>query len=89
MTRHVIDIGLNEEGINYDVILESSNPQILSQMVKLGFCNSVLPEKEASKGITKSQKIAERTLVALTRKSSPPNIRVKSLIQMAADCNSG
>lgn len=84
-TRKIIDKALYSEDINPNVILESSNPQILSQMVKLGFCNSVLPLDEASNGIAelKCHKIATRRLVALTRKSSAKNILSQTLIDLA------
>ena len=84
-TRQIIDKALYSEDIVPDVILESSNPQILSQMVKLGFCNSVLPLQKAVSGITnlKCHKTTERKLVAITRKSSVKDIRAKALIDLA------
>ncbi len=85
ITRQMIDHKFYDEGIDPNISLESSNPKILSQMVQLGFCNAVLPAGEASEEIAplKCRKIAERRLVALTRKTSPNDTRAQSLIEFA------
>ena len=89
-TRALIDRGIRENGFVPDVAIEAGNPQILQQMVKLGFACSVLPETEVDEKIKKlkCQKIATRKLVALTRKTSPPDKRIQNLIKLARSSQS-
>ncbi len=88
-TRERIDVGLARLGIRPRVRLESSNPQVLRQMVALGFGWSVLPAAVAESGPQPLRRrrregvIAVRTLCFSRRRGAPDDPRVKALLDLA------
>ena len=84
-TRRLIDIGLAAQKISPQTFLESPNPQVLNQMIRLGFACSVLPQAVAAEELKslRSSKIATRRLAAVWRKGAPNNSKTKELIELA------
>ena len=69
------------------VTLESSNPQVLRQLVALGFGWSVLPERVAEDGESPLQPsgevLGERTLLGVRRPGAPPDTRAEAFLALA------
>ena len=87
-TRERIDAGLAQRGIAPRVRLESGNPQVLRQMVALGFGWSVLPAAVAEAGSRplrrrKGGAVAVRTLCVARRRNAPEDPRVDSFLALA------
>jgi len=87
-TRAAIDVGLLRLGWRPEITLESSNPQILRQVVALGLGWSVLPPAVARAGEPplrpwREEPIAERTLLAVRRRHAPPDARVQAFLACA------
>jgi DNA-binding transcriptional LysR family regulator len=84
-TRALIDEGIQVLGLEPNTIIQSSNPQILRQLVVLGLATSILPEQIAkeSKNIYVGKEIARRRITALRRANSPFDPKVASLIALA------
>jgi DNA-binding transcriptional LysR family regulator len=84
-TRALIDEGIQVLGLEPNTIIQSSNPQILRQLVVLGLATSILPEQiaEESKNIYVGKEIARRRITALRRANSPFDPKVASLIALA------
>ncbi|MEX2446819.1 MAG: LysR family transcriptional regulator [Dehalococcoidia bacterium] len=86
-TRVQIDQGLRRLGIAPRVTLESSNPEVLRQVVALGLAWSVLPAAVVEDGgagrATQRERVAERTLVGIRRASAPPDARVDAFLRLA------
>ena len=85
-TRQQIDEGLARLGIVPRVTLESHNPQVLRQMVELGFGWTVLPPAVAGEGASLRQgaQVAVRTLVGVRRRSSLLDPRAEAFLTAAA-----
>lgn len=88
-TRTSIDAGLARAGLRVRVTLESSNPEILRQMVVLGLGWSVLPEAVAesvapSLARFRPEAIASRTLVGVRRAGAAADARAEGFLQLAA-----
>ncbi|MEX1023294.1 MAG: LysR family transcriptional regulator substrate-binding protein, partial [Dehalococcoidia bacterium] len=69
-TRGQIDAGLARLGIAPRVTLESHNPEVLRQMVALGFGWTVLPRAVASASggpLEEREQVAERVLLGVRR----------------------
>ncbi len=85
-TRHQIDEGLARLGIVPRVTLESHNPQVLRQMVELGFGWTVLPPAVAGEGgrLRQGAQVAVRTLVGVRRRSATLDPRVDAFLGAAS-----
>jgi DNA-binding transcriptional LysR family regulator len=87
-TRALIDEALAVQGVRPRVAMESSNPEILRQVVTLGLGWSVLPAGVAEAGdspLVRSDPgpLAERSLVAATRRGAALDPRVEALLELA------
>jgi len=85
-TRQQIDEGLARLGIVPRVTLESHNPQVLRQMVELGFGWTVLPPAVAGEGgrLRQLEQVAIRTLVGVRRRSAVLDPRVEAFLAAAS-----
>lgn len=92
-TRAVIDAALAARRIAPRVILESSNPQVLRQLVALGLGWSVLPERVAEEGDVplraSGEALGERTLVGLRRPGAAPDARAEAFLALAVAAGRG
>ena len=90
-TRSIIDDGLRSLGITPRVMLESSNPEVLRQVVALGLGWSVLPPgvaedapgRRREAGAERRQQVAERTLLGVRRAGASPDARVEAFLSLA------
>ena len=84
-TRQQIDEGLARLGIVPRVTLESHNPQVLRQMVELGFGWSVLPPAVAGDGerLRQGKQVAVRTLLGLRRRGAALDPRAEAFLAAA------
>ncbi|MGE3960902.1 MAG: LysR family transcriptional regulator [Dehalococcoidia bacterium] len=84
-TRQQIDEGLARLGVVPRVTLESHNPQVLRQMVELGFGWSVLPPAVAGDGgqLRQGRRVAERTLLGLRRRATTLDPRASAFLDVA------
>jgi DNA-binding transcriptional LysR family regulator len=84
-TRALIDEGIQALGLEPNTIIQSSNPQILRQLVLLGLATSILPEQVAKENnhIYVGKEIARRRITALRRANSPFDPKVANLIALA------
>ncbi len=87
-TRTQIDEGLRRVGITPRVTLESSNPEVLSQVVALGLGWSVLPAAVAEGGTpslraARREQVAERTLLGVRRAGAAPDARAEAFLRLA------
>lgn len=91
-TRAVIDAALAVQRIVPRVTLESSNPQVLRQLVVLGFGWSVLPERVAEDGPSplrpSGDVLGERTLLGVRRPGAPPDARAEAFLALAVAAGS-
>ena len=85
-TRQQIDEGLARLGIVPRVSLESHNPQVLRQMVELGFGWSVLPPTVAGEEgrLRRREQVGERTLLGLQRSGGPDDPRAAAFLAIAS-----
>lgn len=85
-TRAQIDDGLARLGIVPRVTLESHNPQVLRQMVELGFGWSVLPPAVAADGgrLVQGEQVAVRTLLGVRRRGAAPDPRATAFLEVAS-----
>jgi len=85
-TRQQIDEGLARLGIVPRITLESHNPQVLRQMVELGFGWSVLPPAVAGDGgrLRQGAEVAVRTLVGIRRRSAVRDPRAEAFLAAAS-----
>ncbi|MQC19389.1 MAG: hypothetical protein DWG83_02295, partial [Chloroflexi bacterium] len=83
-TRQRIDEGLARLGIVPRVALESHNPQVLRQMVELGFGWGVLPPTVAGEGVLiQREQVAERFLLGVWRAGRSDDPRVSAFLEVA------
>ncbi|GMU41096.1 MAG: LysR family transcriptional regulator [Chloroflexota bacterium] len=86
-TRAQIEEGLARLGITPRVVLESGNPEVLRQMVALGFGWSVLPaavaDAERAGGVEQRQVVAERTLLGVRRPGAASDPRAEAFLRLA------
>ena len=87
-TRVQIDEGLRRLGVTPRVMLESSNPEVLRQVVALGLGWSVLPAAVAEAGgpaleAGRREAVAERTLLGVRRAGGAPDARVEAFLRLA------
>lgn len=87
-TRDEIDRELASRGWNPRVRLESSNPQVLRQMVALGFGWSVLPRAVAESGPAplkpaRARPVASRQIVVSRRVSAVGDARAERFVELA------
>lgn len=87
-TRTRVDAGLRSLGITPRVTLESSNPEVLRQVVALGLGWSVLPAAVAEQGTpslraARRQQVAERTLLGVRRAGATPDARAEAFLRLA------
>jgi DNA-binding transcriptional LysR family regulator len=85
-TRQQIDEGLARLGIVPRVTLESHNPQVLRQMVELGFGWTVLPPAVAGDGgrLRQGEQVAVRTLLGVRRRSAVLDPRAEAFLAAAS-----
>jgi len=92
-TRRGIDAALATRGIVPNVTLESANPQVLRQMVALGFGWSVLPAAVAEEGPEplrrRGRKLTQRSLVAVRRAGAAPDPRAEAFLELARQARRG
>jgi DNA-binding transcriptional LysR family regulator len=89
-TRRIIDDAFRSAGIAPSILLESSNPAVLRQMVAMGLGWSVLPPAIAEgesgpPGVRRAEQLAERPLDAVRRRESPPDPRVDAFLALTRD----
>lgn len=93
-TRRLIDAGLARAGIVPRIAIESNNPQVLRQMVAMGFGWAVLPEAVANSPVAGTLETPQlehvgkeplliRPLVAAIRADAPEDPRVERLLELA------
>ena len=87
-TRVQIDEGLRRLGVVPRVMLESSNPEVLRQVVALGLGWSVLPVAVAEAGSAvlaagRRDAVAERTLLGVRRAAGAPDARAEAFLRLA------
>lgn len=86
-TRRIIDEAFARAGITPSVVLESDNPDVLRQMVAMGLGWSVLPpavaEADAVRAaVRQGERLAERPLYAVWRRTSPANPRAGAFLDL-------
>lgn len=86
-TRALINAALGRRGITPHAVLESSNPQVLRQMVAMGLGWSVLPEAVATEAGQKLQRfepepLFHREIVAIRRADAPADPRAERLMAL-------
>ena len=84
-TRSVIAAALAAEGISYEVVAESNQPEVLREMVRLGLGWAVLPPVQAESGVepltpVRRLPIAKRKLVIARRVAAPTDPATEALI---------
>lgn len=87
-TRAQIEEGLARLGVTPRVVLESGNPEVLRQMVALGFGWSVLPAAvadSAGAGVEQRQVVAERTLLGVRRPGAAVDPRAEAFLRLARE----
>ena len=89
-TRVQIDEGLRRLGVTPRVMLESSNPEVLRQVVALGLGWSVLPAAVAEAGgpvfaAGRREAVAERTLLGVRRAGGAPDARAEAFLRLALE----
>jgi DNA-binding transcriptional LysR family regulator len=87
-TRALIDEALAARGILPRVAMESSNPEILRQIVTLGLAWTVLPPGVAEASPTPlrrhdAEPLVQRSLVAATRRGTSTDPRAQTLLALA------
>jgi DNA-binding transcriptional LysR family regulator len=86
-TRARIDAALAAQNIRPRVVLESGSPEVLRQMVRLGFCWSVLPQAVAAGSRELKRRgrgaLTTRSLLLVTRRSSAGDPRVEEFRAVA------
>jgi DNA-binding transcriptional LysR family regulator len=83
-TRQQIDEGFARLGIVPRVALESHNPQVLRQMVELGFGWTVLPPAVAGDvDLRQREQVAERRLLGVCRLARLEDPRVAAFLRVA------
>jgi len=83
-SRHLIAAALARRGASMDVVAESSNPDVLRQMVRLGVGWCALPEDVAETGTSPLRRLpgaalAQRGIVAIRRADALPNASAEQL----------
>jgi DNA-binding transcriptional LysR family regulator len=87
-TRTIIERALRRAGARWEVVSESDNPEVLRQMVRLGFGWAVLPRSEAETGPStlrpyRQEPIAARQLVFVRRSEAPYDPRADAFVELA------
>ena len=90
LTRELIRNALFAVGAPFEVIAESNQPEVLSEMVRIGMGWTVLPEIQAQRPPaslvpTHDRPILKRTLVAATRDNDLTNPAATQLISRFLD----
>ncbi len=83
-SRHLIVDALARRGVSMEVVAESSNPDVLRQMVRLGVGWCALPQEVAETGPSPLQRLpgvalAQRGIVAIRRADALPNASAEQL----------
>ena len=78
LTRELIGTALGDRGIDFTVVAESHQPEVLREMVQLSMGWTVLPSIQAERGDrplspVNTTPLLHRTLVTATRRSAVPN----------------
>lgn len=86
-SRHGIDRALTKLGVSYEVVAESTQPEVLREMVRLGLGWAVLPEAEAelhSEPLVRVRKapITARTLLLARRQNRIAEVAAESLTEL-------
>lgn len=86
-TRRLIDTALFREGVIPNTVVESGNPQVLRQMVAMGFGWSVLPEAVVGNATDlrrpRDEPLTHRRIEAVVRADAPNDPRVARLLELA------
>ena len=85
-SRQLIVAALARRGVSMDVVAESSNPDVLRQMVRLGVGWCALPEDVAETGASPLTRLpgaplTERGIVAIRRADALPNASAERLFE--------
>lgn len=85
-SRELIVAALARRGVSMDVVAESSNPDVLRQMVRLGVGWCALPEDVAETGTSPLTRLpgaalTERGIVAIRRADALPNAGAERLFE--------
>jgi len=94
-TRGIIDRAFMAAGLQPSVALESSNPQVLRQMVAMGMGWSALPPaiaegepnsiRNGAGGVQRGALLAQRPLHVVRRRTSPADPRVEAFLRLALE----
>jgi DNA-binding transcriptional LysR family regulator len=79
-TRELIDDALRRLGAPFDVVAVSHQPEVLREMVLLGFGWTVLPTVQAGR-LHPVQSLTKRSLVVARRSSAAPNVAADALVE--------
>jgi DNA-binding transcriptional LysR family regulator len=82
-TRALIESALRRLGAPFDVVAESHQPEVLREMVGLGFGWTVLPNVQAGQFRPVSS-LTKRTLVVARRSAAAPNAAADALVAQLA-----
>ncbi len=94
-TRRIIDEGLARLGLSPRVAIESNNPEVLRQLVSLGFGWSVLPPAVAESGggrrmeYARGAQVAELPLMAARPPGRPSEPRADAFARLVLDLARG
>jgi DNA-binding transcriptional LysR family regulator len=77
-TRGLIDATLRRIGVLFDVVAESHQPEVLREMVELGFGWAVLPTVQAGR-LRPISPLTKRSLVVAQRSAAAPNAAAEAL----------
>jgi DNA-binding transcriptional LysR family regulator len=79
-TRALIDDALRRLGAPFDVVAVSHQPEVLREMVVLGFGWAVLPTVQAGR-LRPVRSLTKRVLVVARRSSAAPNVAADALVE--------
>jgi DNA-binding transcriptional LysR family regulator len=80
-TRELIDDALRRLGAPFDVVAVSHQPEVLREMVLLGFGWTVLPTVQAGR-LRPVRSLTKRSLVVARRSSAAPNVAADALVEL-------
>lgn len=78
-TRQLIDGALRRLGVAFDVAAESHQPEVLREMVELGFGWTVLPTVQAGR-LRPVRSLTRRALVVARRSAAAPNAAAEAFV---------
>lgn len=87
-TRQLIDGALRRRGAPFDVVAESHQPEVLREMVELGFGWTVLPTVQGGR-LRPVRSLTKRALVVARRNAAAPNAAADALAAQLRPTESG